>query len=58
MFLNHFQLTSQPFAERISAAALWQDDRMQQGRPGFATWPSKPPSPWSRVPVAWENPPC
>ena len=31
MFLNHFQLTAQPFAERVSAAALWQDDRMQQG---------------------------
>ena len=31
MFLNHFQFTSQPFAERISATALWQDDRMQQG---------------------------
>ena len=24
MFLNHFQFTSQPFAERVSAAALWQ----------------------------------
>ena len=31
MFLNHFQFTAQPFAERVSAAALWQDDRMQQG---------------------------
>ena len=31
MFLNHFQFTSQPFAERVSATALWQDDRMQQG---------------------------
>ena len=31
MFLNHFQFTTQPFAERVSAAALWQDDRMQQG---------------------------
>jgi general secretion pathway protein A len=31
MFLNHFQFTSQPFAERVSAAALWPDDRMQQG---------------------------
>lgn len=31
MFLHHFQFTSQPFAERVSAAALWQDDRMQQG---------------------------
>jgi len=31
MFLNHFQFTAQPFAERVSAEALWQDDRMQQG---------------------------
>jgi general secretion pathway protein A len=31
MFLNHFQFTTQPFAERVAAAALWQDDRMQQG---------------------------
>jgi general secretion pathway protein A len=31
MFLNHFQLATQPFAECVSAAALWQDDRMQQG---------------------------
>jgi general secretion pathway protein A len=31
MFLNHFQFTAQPFAERVSADALWLDDRMQQG---------------------------
>ena len=31
MFLTHFKFTSQPFAERLSAEALWQDDRMQQG---------------------------
>lgn len=31
MFLHHFQFVSQPFAERVSADALWQDDRMQQG---------------------------
>jgi general secretion pathway protein A len=31
MFLNHFKLTSQPFAERMAADALWPDDRMQQG---------------------------
>jgi general secretion pathway protein A len=31
MFLNHFQFTSQPFAERLAADALWQDDRMRQG---------------------------
>jgi general secretion pathway protein A len=31
MFLAHFKLTSQPFAERVSADALWPDDRMRQG---------------------------
>lgn len=31
MFLNHFKLTSQPFAERTSADTLWSDERMQQG---------------------------
>ena len=31
MFLTHFKLASQPFAERVAAEALWQDDRMQQG---------------------------
>ena len=31
MFLTHFKFTSQPFAERVAADALWQDDRMQQG---------------------------
>lgn len=31
MFLNHFKLTSQPFAERVSADLLWPDERMQQG---------------------------
>ena len=31
MFLNHFQFTTQPFAERAPAASLWPDDRMQQG---------------------------
>jgi len=31
MFLTHFQFTTQPFAERVAAAALWQDERMQQG---------------------------
>ena len=31
MFLNHFKFTSQPFAERTSADALWSDERMQQG---------------------------
>jgi len=31
MFLNHFKFTSQPFAERAPADALWPDERMQQG---------------------------
>ena len=31
MFLIHFKLASQPFAERVAADALWQDDRMRQG---------------------------
>jgi general secretion pathway protein A len=31
MFLTHFKLASQPFAERVTAEALWQDDRMRQG---------------------------
>ena len=31
MFLNHFKFTSQPFAERMSADAMWSDERMQQG---------------------------
>ena len=30
MFLTHFKLTSQPFAERIAADALWQDDRVSE----------------------------
>jgi len=31
MFLTHFKLTSQPFAERVAADSLWTDDRMRQG---------------------------
>jgi general secretion pathway protein A len=31
MFLTHFKFSSQPFAERVAAEALWQDDRLQQG---------------------------
>jgi general secretion pathway protein A len=31
MFLAHFKFTTQPFAERVAAEALWQDDRMCQG---------------------------
>ncbi len=58
MFLNHFQFTTQPFAERVSAAALWQDDRMQQGLRGSAIWPNRPRWPWSPDPAEWENRPC
>ena len=31
MYLDHFQLRSQPFSEHAAAAALWQDRRMQEG---------------------------
>lgn len=31
MYLDHFQLKSQPFAEHASAAALWNDVRMAEG---------------------------
>lgn len=31
MFLKHFELTSQPFAERTPADALWPDERLKQG---------------------------
>jgi len=31
MYLEHFQLKSQPFAEHASVAALWADGRMQEG---------------------------
>jgi general secretion pathway protein A len=31
MFLSHFKFSSQPFAERAAADALWPDERMQQG---------------------------
>ncbi len=31
MFLTHFKFTSQPFAERVPAESLWQDDRLRQG---------------------------
>lgn len=30
MFLTHFQFTSQPFAERVTADGLWLDDRTRQ----------------------------
>ena len=30
MFLAHFQFTSQPFAERVTADGLWLDDRTRQ----------------------------
>jgi len=31
MFLTHFKLSAQPFAEHVAADDLWQDDRMRQG---------------------------
>jgi general secretion pathway protein A len=31
MYLDHFQLRSQPFSEHAAAAALWQDRRMKEG---------------------------
>ena len=31
MYLEHFQLKSQPFSEHATVAALWQDQRMDEG---------------------------
>jgi general secretion pathway protein A len=31
MYLEHFQLASQPFSEHAAATALWQDQRMKEG---------------------------
>ena len=31
MYLQHFQLKSQPFSEHAAVAALWQDQRMDEG---------------------------
>jgi general secretion pathway protein A len=31
MYLEHFQLTSQPFSEHAAVSALWQDQRMNEG---------------------------
>ena len=31
MYLEHFQLKTQPFSEHASVAALWQDQRMDEG---------------------------
>ncbi len=31
MFLAHFKFHAQPFAERVTADGLWQDERMRQG---------------------------
>ena len=31
MYIEHFQLQSQPFTEHAAATALWQDSRMQEG---------------------------
>ena len=31
MYLEHFQLSSQPFSEHAAATSLWQDPRMDEG---------------------------
>jgi energy-coupling factor transporter ATP-binding protein EcfA2 len=31
MYLEHFQLKSQPFAEHAAVSSLWQDQRMDEG---------------------------
>jgi len=31
MYLDHFQLKSQPFSEHAAVSALWQDQRMDEG---------------------------
>ena len=31
MYLDHFQLKSQPFSEHAAVTALWQDQRMDEG---------------------------
>ena len=31
MYLEHLQLKTQPFAEHAAVAALWQDQRMDEG---------------------------
>ena len=31
MYLEHFQLESQPFSEHAAVSALWQDQRMDEG---------------------------
>ena len=31
MYLEHFQLKSQPFSEHAAVSALWQDQRMDEG---------------------------
>jgi len=31
MYLEHFQLKSQPFSEHTAVSALWQDQRMDEG---------------------------
>ncbi len=51
MYLEHFQLKMQPFAEHAAVAALWQDQRMDEalvrleylvehGQLGLVTGPS------------------
>jgi hypothetical protein len=31
MYLEHFQLSSQPFSEHAAVTSLWQDPRMDEG---------------------------
>ena len=32
MYLEHFQLKTQPFSEHTAVGALWQDRRMEERR--------------------------
>ena len=57
MFLTHFQFSTQPFAERVAAAALWRDGAVRQGLARLATWPNRAPWAWSREAAGWANPP-
>ena len=57
MFLTHFQFSTQPFAERVAAAALWQDERMQQGLARLRYLANRAPWAWSREAAGWANPP-
>ena len=37
MYLEHFQLKSQPFSEHAAVSGLWQDQRMEEGLAGWNT---------------------